>query len=76
MLTRLSALTAALALSGCAFNAPPPAEEEVAPKERLLLTGSRIPHKVHGVSGTKVLSKQDVADDMRKNNRMPAQEQR
>lgn len=76
MLTRLCTLTAALALSGCAFNAPPPVEEEAAPKERLLLTGSRIPHKVHGVSGTKVLSKQDVADDMRQNNRMPAQEQR
>ena len=62
-------------LVGCA--AVPYTEEDReddSKKEKLALTGSRIPHKIDGkVVGTKIINAQDAKDDLRMSNRMPAQ---
>jgi starvation-inducible outer membrane lipoprotein len=49
-------------------------KEDDSKKSQLVLTGSRIPHKVDGkVIGTKIISAQDAKDDLRTANRMPSQ---
>jgi hypothetical protein len=45
---------------------PNPADAEAQPTEKLVLTGSRIAHKVNGrVDGIKVMSRDEVADNLR-----------
>ncbi len=66
MIRSLTAMTALLAISACALPPQKPADATAPEGERLVLTGSRIPHKVKGkVDGVKVMSREEVADALR-----------
>ncbi|RVT88223.1 hypothetical protein [Inhella crocodyli] len=66
MIRSLAALAVLAALSACALPPPNPADAEAQPTEKLVLTGSRIAHKVNGrVDGIKVMSREEVADNLR-----------
>ncbi len=66
MIRSLTAVAALAALSACALPPPQACEADAQPSEKLVLTGSRIAHKVNGrVDGVKVMSREEIADNLR-----------
>jgi len=66
MIRTLTAAALLVALSACALPPVQPADADAQATEKLVLTGSRIPHKVNGrVDGIKVMSREEVAEQLR-----------
>lgn len=64
--TVLTALATISLLSACALPPIQAADAPEAESTKLVLTGSRIAHKVNGrVEGVKVISREELADSLR-----------